>query len=461
MLRSLAASPYPSRTAAWSLVAILFLASILNTIDRSMLNLLVDSVRRDLEISDVQVSLLQGLSFSLFYVSAGLPLGLIADRVSRVKLLMVGSFIWSAATLASGLAPSYGWLFAGRMIVGFGEATLGPCAMPLISDSFPPARRGRPISLHLLGGSIASGLSAVLIGWILRQAPLGTFAFFPGAAHAASWRIAFVIAGALGIFLVGSLALQPEPARRGVAVNEARGYRLRPIAAYLRDNAAVFLLLYLGFAAFSLATWAMVNWSAAMLMRQYALSPQAVAQAFGTNFIIAGAAGALLSGQLMDVRSVHATPGAKLAILGILPLCTLPAAAATLSPGSSLATLLVASMILLSPMVSIVMLRALSEMMPNDMRGLSVSLLSLFGTMIGGVLGPLLVAICTEHVFRNDRMVGRSILIVAAPFLLVSSACYFGARRALLASIARGTGVARTMAADRPQIGAVEDVGGA
>jgi hypothetical protein len=80
--------------------------------------------------------------------------------------------------------------------------------------------------------------------------------------------------------------------------------------------------------------------------------------------------------------------------------------------------------------------------------------------MIGGVLGPLLVAICTEHVFRNDRMVGRSILIVAAPFLLVSSACYFGARRALLASIARGTGVARTMAADRPQIGAVEDVSG-
>jgi MFS family permease len=300
----------------------------------------------------------------------------------------------------------------------------------------------------------------VLIGWILRQAPLGTFAFFPGAAHAASWRIAFVIAGGLGIFLVGSLALQPEPARRGVAVNEARGYRLRPIAAYLRDNAAVFLLLYLGFAAFSLATWAMVNWSAAMLMRQYALTPQAVAQAFGTNFIIAGAAGALLSGQLMDLRSVHAMPGAKLAILGILPLCTLPAAAATLSPGSHLATLLVASMILLSPMVSIVMLRALSEMMPNDMRGLSVSLLSLFGTMIGGVLGPLLVAISTEHVFGNDRMVGRSILIVAAPFLLVSSACYFGARHALLASLANRTGLARTMLVDRPQTAPAEELDG-
>jgi MFS family permease len=459
MLRALTPSPYPSRAAAWSLVAILFLASILNTIDRSMLNFLVDSVRRDLAVSDVQISLLQGLSFSIFYVSAGLPLGLIADRVSRVKLLMLGSFIWSAATLASGLAPSYGWLFAGRMIVGFGEATLGPCAMPLISDSFPPARRGRPISLHLLGGSIAAGLSAVLIGWILQQAPLGTFAIFPGAAHAAPWRIAFVIAGALGIFLIGGLAFQPEPARRGVAVNAASSYRLRPIANYLRDNAAVFLFLYLGFAAFSLATWAMVNWSAAMLMRQYALSPQAVAQGFGTNFIIAGAAGALLSGQLLDVRSVHATPGAKLAILGILPLCTLPAAAATLASGSFLATMLVASMILVSPMVSIVMLRALSEMMPNDMRGLSVSLLSLFGTMIGGVLGPLLVAICTEHVFRDDSMVGRSILIVAAPFLVLSSACYFSARHALKLSLANRTGLGRTMAADMLRTAPAEEVG--
>jgi MFS family permease len=111
-------------------------------------------------------------------------------------------------------------------------------------------------------------------------------------------------------------------------------------------------------------------------------------------------------------------------------------------------------------MVSIVMLRALSEMMPNDMRGLSVSLLSLFGTMIGGVLGPLLVALCTEHVFGKDRMVGQSILIVAVPFLLISSACYFGARHALLVNIASGAGLARTMAIDRPHTAPAEEVGG-
>jgi MFS family permease len=218
-MRQLEAHAYPSRFAAWALVATLFFASILNTLDRSMLNFLVDPVRRSLDISDVQISLLQGLSYSVFYVSAGLLLGLIADRTSRIRLLMIGSFLWSAATVAGGLAPSFAWMFLARMMVGFGEATLGPCAMPLISDSFAPARRGRPLSLHLLGGSIASGLAAWAIGWVIQQAPRGTFAHIPGLAHAAPWRIAFVLAGALGAILVTALACQREPPRRGVAVN--------------------------------------------------------------------------------------------------------------------------------------------------------------------------------------------------------------------------------------------------
>jgi MFS family permease len=448
-MERLANAAYPARAAAWSVVAILFLASILNTIDRSMLNFLVDPIRRDLGISDVQISLLQGLSFSLFYVSAGFPLGLIADRVSRVRLLMAGSFIWSAATVAAGLSPAYGWMFAARMLVGFGEATLGPCAMPLISDSFPPEARGRPISLHLLGGSIASGLSALLISWILRAAPAGALNFIPGAAGTAPWRLAFIAAGALGFFLVLSLAFQPEPRRRGVAVNGGQPFRLRPIAAYLSGNAAVFLPLYLGFAAFSLATWGMVNWSFAMLTRQYGLSAAAVSQGFGTNFVIAGAIGALLSGQIVDLKSFARHRGAKLAMLAGLPLCTMPAACATLATRSGVATLLVASMILVSPMVSIVMLRVLSEMMPNDMRGLSVSLLSFFGTMIGGVFGPLLVALCTEHLFADASKVGVSVLIVALPFLLISSACYLAARRALLKRLTYDNSLCRIMAIDR------------
>jgi MFS family permease len=447
-MRQLAAQKYPARSAAWALVATLFLASVLNTIDRSMLNFLVDPVRRDLHISDVQVSLLQGLSFSLFYVSAGFPLGLIADRTSRIRLLLIGSAVWSAATIAAGLAPTYGWMFAARMLVGFGEATLGPCAMPLISDTFPAERRGRPISLHLLGGSIASGLAAWLIGFIFMQAPRGTFDFIPGLAGAAPWRIAFIAAGAAGFILVAALALQREPERRGVAVNGGEKMRLTPILAFLRSHWPVFLQIYGGFALFSIAGYGTVNWGVAILTRQFAMPPGSVAQSLGTVFFFAGAIGALTIGQILDSRAVSQRRGAKLILLTALPLIMLPSAAMTLAPNGHIAIFAFALLIMISPMFSITMLRSLSELMPNDMRGLSVSLLSFAGTMIGGVCGPLLIALCTEHVLHDDAKVGQAVLIVAAPALIFSALCYAGARRSLLASVARSGGLAAIIAED-------------
>jgi MFS family permease len=447
-MRQLEAHPYPSRLAAWALVATLFFASVLNTIDRSMLNFLVDPVRQSLKISDVQISLLQGLSYSVFYVSAGLLLGLIADRTARIRLLMIGSLLWSAATIAGGLAASFAWMFLARMMVGFGEATLGPCAMPLISDSFTPARRGRPLSLHLLGGSIASGLAAWAIGWVLKQAPRGTFRLIPGLAHAAPWRIAFVLAGALGAFLVIALACQREPPRRGVAVNTSGNTSLGPILDYFRLNWAVFLQIYLAFALFSVAGYGTVNWGVAVLTRQFGLGEAAAVQSLGTTFFIAGAIGALATGQILDMPIISREPGAKLLLMALLPLGMLPATAMTLAPSGRLAILALSSLILISPMVSITMLRTLSELMPNDMRGLSVSLMSFAGTMIGGVFGPLLIALCTEHFLGDERKIGLGVLIIAVPAVLLTSLFYIGARRSLLASLAGGGGLSAVIAQD-------------
>ena len=447
-MRTLEAHPYPSRLAAWALVATLFFASILNTIDRSMLNFLVDPVRQSLHISDVQMSLLQGLSYSVFYVSAGLLLGLIADRTVRIRLLMIGSFLWSAATVAGGVAPSFAWMFLARMVVGFGEATLGPCAMPLISDSFAPARRGLPLSLHLLGGSIASVLAAWAIGWVLEQAPRGTFTHIPGLAHAAPWRIAFVFAGALGLILVTALACQREPPRRGVAVNTGATMSLKPILAYFRRHWAVFLQIYLAFALFSVAGYGTVNWGVPVLTRQFALAPGAVVQSLGTTFVVAGAIGALATGQILDMPAISRRPGAKLLLMAVMPLGMLPATAMTLAPNGRLAILALSSLILISPMLSITMLRTLSELMPNDMRGLAVSVMSFAGTMIGGVFGPLLIALCTEHLLRDERKIGLGVLIVAAPAVIFTSVAYFCARRSLLASLAGGGGLAAIIAED-------------
>ncbi len=130
---------------AWAWVLLLCLAQVVSTMDRGMLALVIDPVRADLGISELQVALLLGFAFALFYVCAGLPMGLLADRVNRRRLLIAGILVWSLATLAGGLAQDFGQMFASRLFVGVGEAVLAPCAVTLISDAFPAQSRGRPM----------------------------------------------------------------------------------------------------------------------------------------------------------------------------------------------------------------------------------------------------------------------------------------------------------------------------
>ena len=111
----------------------LCIAQVISTIDRGMLALVVDPVRRDLGITDLQIAILQGFAFSFLYVIAGIAMGLVADVANRKRLLMAGIAVWSAATLASGLAESFGQLFAARLFIGIGEAVLAPCAVTMIA----------------------------------------------------------------------------------------------------------------------------------------------------------------------------------------------------------------------------------------------------------------------------------------------------------------------------------------
>jgi MFS family permease len=113
---------------------------------------------------------------------------------------------------------------------------------------------------------------------------------------------------------------------------------------------------------------------------------------------------------------------------------------------------LLAVAILVGPMMSIVMLGALSEMMPNDMRGLSVAILGFAGTMLGGTLGPLLIAECTQHVLHDGNLVGRGMLMVTGPCLLLASSGFFWTRRALEKNLGTQSSLGAVMAADRPEV---------
>ena len=143
--------PYPAPAYAWYVVIVLFIAYTISFIDRQIMSLLIEPIKRDLAISDTQISLLHGFAFAIFYTVLGIPLGRLADRKNRCFIISAGIFVWSLMAGACGLAKSFWFLFMARIGVGVGEASLSPAAYSMISDYFPKEKRGIAISLNSMG----------------------------------------------------------------------------------------------------------------------------------------------------------------------------------------------------------------------------------------------------------------------------------------------------------------------
>lgn len=169
--------PWPPARRGWFAVFVLTLAYVISFVDRQILTLLVPAIKADLGLSDTGISLLQGLAFGVFYTLLGLPLGRLADRMNRSKLIAAGMAFWCLMTVACGLSRNFGQLFVARMGVGVGEAALNPAALSILSDYFPPERRSVPISIFVSAGALGGGLALMIGGGVI------AFAESLGAVH--------------------------------------------------------------------------------------------------------------------------------------------------------------------------------------------------------------------------------------------------------------------------------------
>ncbi|WP_374651033.1 MFS transporter [Rhizorhabdus sp.] len=151
----------PDERYGWYAVSVLVLAYTLSYVDRQILTLMVEPIKASLQVSDVQISLLHGLAFAVFYTLLGLPIGRLADRHRRVTIISVGVFVWSAMTALCGLARNFGQLFAARVGVGVGEAALSPAAYSMIADYF--GRKTLPKAMSFYTGAIYLGAGLALI----------------------------------------------------------------------------------------------------------------------------------------------------------------------------------------------------------------------------------------------------------------------------------------------------------
>lgn len=196
---------------SWYVLFTLVVVYILNFIDRQILSILAVDIKRDLSLTDGQLGFLGGAAFAVFYALFGVPLGRLADRWHRVRLLTIGLALWSTMTVLSGMARDYLQLSLARMGVGVGEATASPTAYSLISDYFPARKRATALAIYSSGLYIGGGVS-LLIGAKISQ--LWDTAY-PGGGIGGlvGWQAAFIGVGLPGILVAVWVASLREPAR--------------------------------------------------------------------------------------------------------------------------------------------------------------------------------------------------------------------------------------------------------
>ena len=402
---------------------------VLNFLDRQLLSILAKPIQDDLGVTDGQLGLISGLYFALFYCLLAIPVGWLADRSNRVRVLAAACALWSAATAACGLANNYGQLAAARMAVGVGEAGGVPPSYAIISDYFPPGARGTALGLFNFGPPIGQALGV---------------AFGASVAAAYNWRVAFIALGLVGV--IAALAVWlfvPEPRRGQFEAHRVAGAvePQAPFWATLRRFFAdpVLLRLSLACGATQFITYALLNFSTLFLMREKGMTLEQVAAWYSVVIGVSISLGMLISGRLIDrfgqrSRLAYAwLPAIGLAI-GLPFFIGFVAA-----PGWPLALVLLAvpaccNYFYLSPAVTLVQ----EEVRPHE-RVMAGALLLLVMNLIGLGLGPTFVGAVSGALRASHP--GSSLqlaLYTLIPFYFLAIACFFWLARALRNKSAEG-----------------------
>lgn len=407
--------PYPPSWYANYVLAVLLLAYIFSFIDRNVLALLVGPIRADFAVSDFQFSILHGWAFTLFYIGLGLPIGWLADRYSRRRIIIAGVFFWSAMTSLCGLARGYWTLFLARVGVGVGESALSPPAYSLMSDYFRPERLRWATSIFTMGITLGSGLSYMVGGWLYDHFVEMDFSFAPSLGEFSAWQLTFLAVGLPGFLIVGLLMLVREPTRRRLPAESGDAVPLSEVVHFLRQHRRVYMSLMMGVSMMSIIGYGTLTWFPELLFRNYAMSRSEAGGALGLIFMIAGTAGTLSGAAFATLLQRMGYNDANMRLIMLAALIILvPGVAMPLMPNETLALWLAVPVIFFHYTHFGVAVAALQLITPNRMRAQVSALLLLLTNLLGLALGGSVVAFFTDFIFGEDQALRYSLAAVAA-----------------------------------------------
>ncbi len=417
---------YPTAKAGWFLVIMLTIAYIFSFIDRYILGLLIEPIKADLGLTDEEIGWVIGPAFAIFYATMGLPLGWLVDRSKRTWIVAAGIFVWSLATAISGLAKSFGHLFLARMMVGVGEATLSPSAMSMIADSFPPEKRGKPISVYVAALSLGSGIASLIGGAVLIWAKTTEFVTVPIFGDLAPWQITFFAVGLPGILLAAVFIFIKEPPRQAAELDsDLDGNSIKDALTYVKRRAGTY-----GTFVSMAAVMAIIAYSQGFLPatfeRTWNLPAEKYALINGVILLTFGPATVFVTGYISDRWTQSGIEDASLRLLIIGYVIMIPTGVlAMFMPTPELAFVMMAINTVGIAMISGMAITALLAITPGQIRGQVVALYYMAISMAGLFLGPSSVGVLSTRFFgeENIRYAVAALPIVYGiiPLLLIPS----------------------------------------
>jgi len=401
-------------------LVVLAVVYMFNFVDRQIMAILLPAIREEFQLGDAALGLLAGTAFALFYVTLGVPIGRLADRVNRRNLIAVAVAVWSVMTALSGLAANIWQLTLARVGVGIGEAGCSPPAHSMIADYYPPERRSAAMGIYTLGISAGIMLAYLAGGWVVQNI---------------GWREAFFIVGVPGLLLALIVRFTiPEPQRGASEQRLDSGSQptLRVVTKFLLARRSfLYMAIAAGLSAF--VGYAVITFMPSFIDRSFGIGIAVVGFWLGLIYGIAGGFGFYFGGYLADRigRNGHrkamsfiafATIAAVPFFLGVFLSSSLVACMALLIIPSVISNFYLAPV--LSQTQSLVSLR---------MRAVASSLVLLIINVIGLAMGSPVTGFISDKLqpYYGPESMRYALLIVSVVMLPIAAWCYFQAGKSI------------------------------
>jgi MFS family permease len=393
---------------SWYALGVLMFIYILNFLDRTIIYILFTPIKKEMSFSDTQLALLGTTSFVIFYTLLGIPFGRIADRGSRTKIIAIGVAVWSLFSGLTAFADGFWTLFACRVMVGVGEATLGPAAISLLSDYFPPARRATVTSIYSMGIAIGAGLAALLGGQLAQY----------------GWRTAFMIVGFPGIIFAVLVYFLREPERQLQSTKIEENYSANDWRKLLSNK--TFVLLCIGYALLGLATNNLSIWGATFYARLHKFDLATIGFWGGILTLCAGIPATLLGGVIADWFR-QKSKGGRMVYGSILSLISVPFWLLMIFTDSIPLILLANGVLLFAALGWLGAAAAdVTEIAGVNLRGLGIAIYFFSVNIAAYLIGSNLIGFLSDKFGATENPAMMRYALLVCPFAcLLSAVCLF------------------------------------